>query len=82
MDKAYKLLSHNDIIQEGDEFLQDDCMTWKKTNNIFVGHKYNPYFHMPCRRPTGFVAQTESGHLYELGTKHDCDEPNCPARRP
>jgi hypothetical protein len=52
----YRLLTDNDTIQEGDEFLCEDCITWEAQikpetySNHFLGCKFNPYLFMPHRR--------------------------------
>lgn len=47
----YRLLGDGDIIQEGDETLNDDTATWGKVPmGIFVGMPYNRRVMLPVRR--------------------------------
>lgn len=50
----YILLRPNDIVKKSDEFLADDCQTWKNVGeygaSFMVGMKYNYYGFQPIRR--------------------------------
>ena len=52
----YRLLGVNEIIQENDEFLDDDCINWHPAKKSIVVRAllekpYNPLFLVPLRRP-------------------------------
>ena len=54
----YRLLNDNDILEIGDEILNDDCETWdadyygstEGDGRHFLGQKYNAVFFVPVRR--------------------------------
>ena len=48
---AYRLLGEKDVIQWDDEYLDDDCETWKRVNNqAGNGQSYSYRLHQPMRR--------------------------------
>jgi hypothetical protein len=48
---AYRLLGDGDLIEEGDETLNDDTATWgKQPPGIFLGMPYNRRVMLPVRR--------------------------------
>lgn len=54
----YRLLNSNDVLEIGDEILNDDCETWnadyygsaKGYGRLYLGQKYNAGFFVPTRR--------------------------------
>ena len=49
--QAYRLLGDGDVIEEGDETLNDDTATWgKQPMGIFLGMPYNRRVMLPVRR--------------------------------
>jgi len=54
----YRLLTEDDVIQVGDELLNDDCETWddkhyaskEENGRWFLGIKFSPLLFMPHRR--------------------------------
>ena len=61
---AWRLLTRLDEVQETDEYLLDDCETWKSCADAmqFILHRqYDPLFFQPMRRkcePNGQSAGT------------------------
>ena len=50
---SYRLLGDGDIIQDGDETLNDDTATWGKVPvGVFIGMPYNRRVMLPVRRAT------------------------------
>ncbi|WP_296561205.1 Lar family restriction alleviation protein [Pigmentiphaga sp.] len=47
---AYRLLDRSDIIQRGDEFLDDDCVNWNGIAGWEAGMLYNPVLLKAGRR--------------------------------
>ncbi|AOZ06798.1 hypothetical protein [Cupriavidus malaysiensis] len=63
-EQQYRLLTHADVIEDGDEWLQTDARTWRTdVNGIWVGRNYIPGALMPARRRTdaALAAQREGG---------------------
>lgn len=47
----FRLLNDREIIQAGDEFLEDDCEGWRAVNSGFpVGQPHNASVFKPARR--------------------------------
>lgn len=48
----YRLLTRDEIIQPGDEHLNDDAETWSAVPRWGCGMRFSPIVLMPMRRPT------------------------------
>ncbi len=58
---SYRLLQPGEVIDAGDEYLEDDCQTWTQVpigggravwQCWMIGKKQNPNMMQPFRRPT------------------------------
>lgn len=50
MTVKYRLLSFGQIVEQGDQFLADDCETWSDVQGWEIGCRYNGIM-VPVRRP-------------------------------
>ncbi len=51
--KRYRLLTHADVIEPGDEWLRPDAHTWHTdVNSVWIGRNYIPGALLPARRRT------------------------------
>ena len=58
----YRLLERGEVMQRGDQSLDEDAETWNDLTPIGFGLQYNSAFFMPIRRPltpTPYKEQTE-----------------------
>ncbi len=47
----YRLLNRGEVMERGDEGLNDDCETWREVTGIFIGMAFVPNVMVPVRRP-------------------------------
>lgn len=47
---AKRLVDRYDVIQQGDEYLEDDAETWTEIHALWWGREYDPVIMNPLRR--------------------------------
>ncbi len=56
----YRLVRSGEVLQKGDEHLNDDAETWREITHLFVGIPYMPVF-QPVRRKVEQVVEGDAG---------------------